>query len=93
MLLDHMLGGFTYSGFLGQEASGKLGVRDPPPSSCLALLTMERHLIEATEGGTNLAPKEMALLPHDGQTQMKPAAVTVALERPQEDTEQPWTER
>lgn len=80
-------------GSLDKRLWGKLGVRNPPPSSCLVLPNVERHLREATEGGTNSAPKEMALLPHDGQTQTKPAAVTVALERPGEDTEQPWTER
>lgn len=48
--------------------------------------------MQATEEGTNSPPKEMTPLAHDGQTQMKPAAVTVALESPGEDTEQPWAE-
>lgn len=64
-------------GSLDKRLQGQLWIEIPLPFlSCPAEFGKASNV--ATEGGTNSPPKEMAPLAHDGQTQMQPAAVTVA---------------
>lgn len=70
------------------------GHLDPPPLPALPCGVRKGISCRPQrEGPTHYArSKEMTPLAHDGQTQMKSAAVAVALESPGEDTEQPRAE-
>lgn len=101
-----MLGGFIYSGLLGQEASGTvMAIHNTSqvvtiPQICVSLrritwiplpfLSCPAQCGKASHVGHR--GRNQFTTQDDGQTQMKPAAVTGALESPGEDTEQPQAE-